>query len=119
MQAWIRKKIGDAVVAVVFPGKEVVHPTSSLAELIEELLASNKFTPEEKNFIQEFVGWEEFAEELKIGVAYKIANMEIEIAGKKWSIDFVCFVLWVLGCLVSIPETEVLVTFTMCPKNGD
>ena len=57
--------------------KNDVRPTSSLAELTEQLSASNKFTPAEKKLLNVWVNIDETAEDLKVGVAYKMVNIEI------------------------------------------
>ena len=76
------KQFGEAVVATIWKKDDEV-PISSLAELTQQLLASNKFTPEEKKFLNVWVNCEEGAEDIKVGVAYKMANIEIGNATKK------------------------------------
>jgi hypothetical protein len=65
----------------VFSGQEPV-PTASLAELQEKLSKSKKFNQNEYKFIQMILECGDFSEANRIGLAYKMANMEIEIPGQ-------------------------------------
>ena len=65
----------------VFSGQEPV-PTASLAELKETLSTSEKFNQNECSFLQLMLDCGDFSEANRIGLAYKMANMEIEIPGQ-------------------------------------